>query len=42
MGDLKCMHFGICNACVNYEGGYAAQLEKTSGFERGFQRALAG
>jgi len=28
MGDLKCMHFGICNACVNYEGGYAAQLER--------------
>lgn len=23
---MNCVHFGVCNACVNYEGGYAAQL----------------
>jgi len=25
---MNCVHFGVCNACVNYEGGYAAQLSR--------------
>lgn len=25
---MNCVHFGLCNACVNYEGGYKAQLER--------------
>ncbi|MCI4399110.1 MAG: tRNA (uridine(54)-C5)-methyltransferase TrmA [Campylobacteraceae bacterium] len=25
---MKCAHFGVCNACVNYVGGYNAQLER--------------
>jgi tRNA (uracil-5-)-methyltransferase len=25
---MKCAHFGVCNACVNFEGGYAAQLSR--------------
>lgn len=25
---MNCVHFGVCNACVNYEGGYKAQLER--------------
>jgi len=25
---MECAHFGTCNACVNYEGGYAAQLSR--------------
>jgi tRNA (uracil-5-)-methyltransferase len=25
---MKCGHFGTCNACVNYEGGYEAQLDR--------------
>lgn len=25
---MVCPHFGVCNACVNYEGGYTAQLNR--------------
>ncbi len=25
---MNCVHFGVCNACVNYEGGYQAQLKR--------------
>ena len=25
---MNCEHFGVCNACVNYEGGYEAQLSR--------------
>lgn len=25
---MECAHFGTCNACVNYEGGYDAQLAR--------------
>ena len=25
---MLCPHFGVCNACINYEGGYEAQLDR--------------
>ncbi len=25
---MKCEHFGTCNACINFEGGYEAQLDR--------------
>lgn len=28
MADFYCVHFGVCNACVNFEGGYEAQLAR--------------
>jgi tRNA (uracil-5-)-methyltransferase len=28
MSGLICPHFGVCNACINYEGGYEAQLDR--------------
>ena len=25
---MNCEHFGVCNACVNYDGGYKTQLKR--------------